>query len=145
MKIRLVKKDNSLYAIDPDSQEWIDRKNEGAFFECDISLPRNYRFHCKAFALVTVAFNYWTPYEVSISTRKNFEKFREEITILAGYCKDVYKLDGSIELIADSWSFAKMDEESFKIFYDKILTVIIQKVLVGWSISEIDDEIGRFL
>lgn len=147
MKIRLVKIDDSLRGCDVDSEKWIEKQRDGKFFECDISAPRNGKFHRMVFKLMSIAFKHWNP-EQEIEVRhieKNFDQFREDITIMAGYHEWVYRAGREPELRAKSISYASMDNEAFKIYYDKILTVIIQKVLVGWSIEDIDNEIGRFL
>ena len=38
-----------------------------------------------------------------------------------------------------------MDEEEFTVLYDSIVTVIIQKILIGWTVEEIQESVGNFL
>jgi len=146
MKIRLVKQGDSFSPFDAESIEWADRQKDGKYFECDISSPRNSKFHRLFFKLLSIAYKHWTPVPINgKEVEKNFEHFRKECIKNAGYYIQVFNLDGTFQVEAESISFANMDDEEFKVLYDKILTVIIKHVLVGWSIEQIDEEIGRFL
>jgi len=148
MEIRLVKQGCFLAPFDTEAEEWLNLKHDGQYFTCDIVTPRNLAFHKKLFALLNVAFPHWNPKKVMTKhgePEKLFETFREDVTILAGYYTQSYRLDGSIRVSAKSISFAKMDGEEFNKFYDKAVGVIIKHVLVGRSIEEVDQMVGTFL
>ncbi len=148
MQIRLTKRGDSLVPFDDDSQDWLRLKNDRQYFECDISTPRNVAFNRKFFALLNVAFPYWEPESLDTKhgkAEKNFEQFRKDLIIIAGYWDLVPRLIGDPIVIAKSISFAKMDNEEFTVFYDKVLSVIIQRVLKGMTIEEVDQLVGGFL
>ena len=148
MEIRLTKRDGFLVPFDSVTEDWLLKKHEGQYFTCDISTPRSYKFHKKLFKLLTITFDHWNPEPLTNKhgiVEKNFEQYREDITILAGYYEQTFRLDGSVKVRAKSISFAKMEQEEFDMLYDKILTVIIQKVLVGFSIEQVDELVGGFL
>ena len=87
---------------------------------------RNYEFHKKYFALLQFAFDYWEPQnEVG---EKNFDQFREDIIILAGYYHRYIRLDNETRIKAKSISFGSMSEEEFETLYTKTIDVIIKHI-----------------
>lgn len=148
MQIRLTKQGDLLKPFDAEGEEWLRLKHDNQFFECDISTPRNINFHRKLYALLNIAYARWTPGEISNkhgTAEKSFEQFRKDVIILAGYYDIAPRLIGEPIIVAKSISFAKMDNEEFTVFYDKVLSVIIQRVLKGMTISEVDELVGGFL
>ena len=100
---------------------------------------RNYEFHKKYFALLQFAFDYWEP-----SGRpplkdgwpdpvKNFDTFRSDIIILAGFHDVHYRLNGDLRVKARSIAFANMTEDDFEKLYAKTIDVIIKHVLAGYT------------
>ena len=59
----------------------------------------------------------------------NKENFRKDVTILAGFFKPVFALDGKMTLEAESISWASMTEERFEVLYSACINVILAKVL----------------
>lgn len=148
MEINLVKGESGFIPFDPESEEFFEKKDIGDFFSADITKPRNNQFHKKFFALLKVAYPHWKPAELSTEygiVEKSFSQFRKDLTILAGYYDQVFRLDNSVRIEAKSISFGAMEEEDFKVFYDRIIDVLIKHVLIGWTIEEVDREIGGFL
>ena len=101
---------------------------------------RNYEFHKKYFALLNFAFDYW---EVGnciaeakvafMEPEKNFERFRKDIIILAGFFTSSYRIDKTIRIEAKSIAFANMSEEEFEDLYSKTIDVIIEYVLKNYT------------
>jgi len=89
--------------------------------------PRNYLFHRKFFSLITFAFDYWTPPENHVAA-PNLDRFRKDITILAGYYERSVRLDGSTRVEAKSISFASMGEDEFEKLYSSCIDVIIKRI-----------------
>jgi len=148
MQIRLTKQGDLLKPFDAEGEEWLRLKHDNQYFEADIATPRNVAFNRKFFALLNVAYPYWNPESVDTKhgkAEKSFEQFRKDLIIIAGYWDLVPRLIGEPIIVAKSISFAKMDNEEFTVFYDKVLSVIIQRVLKGYTISEVDDLVGGFL
>ena len=73
------------------------------------------------------------------------KKFREDLIILSGHYVITRRLDGTERIRAKSIKFSNMDEEEFTVLYDSIVTVIIQKILIGWTVEEIQESVGNFL
>jgi hypothetical protein len=117
-------------------------------YKCELTQPRNIVFHRKAFSLVIFAYSIWEPGEQEYkgrSVQKSFEVFRDEITIMAGYYDQVFKVDGSFKLVAKSWSFANMSQEEFETMYSRIIDVILAKVLNGYTREDLDEQVNRLL
>jgi hypothetical protein len=111
---------------------------------------RNYKFHKKLFALLNLAFEYWEPGEIDCkwgAPEKNFDRFRKELTKMAGYYHVEHSLldKKSFRIVADSISFAKMDNETFEKLYNRILDVIMKKILPNMSREEIETLTDKFL
>ena len=88
------------------------------------------------FALLDLGFEAWEPVEQFSKygpVEKNSEQFREDITILAGFYEQSYRLDGSIRTSAKSISFGSMDEYEFSKLYSSVINVLLKKVLVGYK------------
>ena len=57
------------------------------------------------------------------------KKFREDLTILAGYYEKVYHYDGSLRLVAKSLKYSEMPPDERRQFYDAILNAIWEKIM----------------
>jgi len=92
--------------------EYTDNLKSGTVVKAKISKLRNPLFHRKFFALLKVGFDAWEP-EVQYKghdIQKNFERFRADCIILAGYYDVVPRLNNEPRIEAKSISFANMDE-----------------------------------
>lgn len=112
----------------------------GQVVKAEITNPRNLAFFRKWFALVKVGFNLWDETGIRAEwkgeeIRPDFDRFRKDVTILAGFGRPVVNLKGEIRYEADSISFGKMDEDAFEKLYNATLTTIVQKVMRG-KVSE---------
>jgi hypothetical protein len=132
----------------PDDQgtvEWVGKLKTGDGVMGEFKRPRNYAFMKKWFALVNYAFEMWEPPEDA--PEKNFDRFREEMTMLAGYYQEVPSVKGGTRIQARSISFASMDEDTFADLYDKTILAILKWVLKTYKRSDIDrvmSEVAKF-
>lgn len=121
--------------------EKLARFRVGATIRCEVSQMRNYAFHKKWFSLVTLAFGVWTETAPQIQYKgvdvePNFEKFRKDITVLAGYFTPVFNVRGEVRLEAKSISFASMEQDEFERLYSKTIDVILKKILPDGRFTE---------
>ncbi|MDW6094034.1 DUF1367 family protein [Vibrio rhizosphaerae] len=133
-KLNLVKDISGLKPLGSDDLDLMQKVPLGSLLECDFSQKRNPKFHRKFFALLNLGYEYWEPETKEWRGHravKNFEVYREQITILAGYFEATYNLDGSVKVRAKSISFANMDEIEFQELYSKVLDITWNKVLSG--------------
>ena len=150
MKAVLIKTLTGMMPGDPDSEKWYQKRKLGAAIRVEATEVRNYAFHKKFFALLNLGFEYWEPGEISCDygvPEKNFERFRKDVTILAGYYHAVIRLDGTVRIEADSISFAKMDDDTFADLYSKVLDVLIKKIsmLEKMGKEEVNSAVDKLL
>ncbi len=140
-----------LSPANPEAEEIIAKMKQGQIMALKFLLPRNYGFLKKFFALLNVGFENWNPGKIDHKhgiPEKNFDRFRNDVTILAGYFDTTIRLDGSVRVEARSISFAKMTAETFEKLYSAVVNVLIKHVygkdMDREKIDHIVDEYLRF-
>ena len=109
------------------------------------SKKRNAAYFRKWWALVDYAYDVWEPAEGM--PEKNFERFRKDITIAAGYYDLVPCINGELKAEAQSLKFASMDEDTFASLYDATVSALMKFVLRNHTREDIDNvirNIGEF-
>lgn len=123
--------------------ELVGKLKVGQGVTAHIRRARNVRFHRKAMALFRLAFDVWEPAEPQTYkgevVAKDFERFRKDITILAGFYHAVYNARGEVRLEAESLAFASMDEARFEQVFRAVLTVVWNRVLRRAGYASEDD------
>ena len=128
----------------PDTEEdheKLKRFKMGDVCKAEVVNPRNYKFFRKWWALVKVGYELW---EETCPRHKhrgqdvmpNFERFRRDVTVLAGFAKPVVNVRGELRLEAESIAFANMGEERFEELYQQTINVLLTKVLTGRGFTE---------
>lgn len=123
---------DTLVAADPYAEEFVRGLKFGAGATIDVKKARNIKFHRLFFSLLNLAFDIWEPggekTHKGEPISKNFERFREDVLILAGHYEAAYGIDGSVKLRAKSVAFANCDEIEFKQIYRSVLDVVWDKI-----------------
>lgn len=123
----------------------------GELITFDVKLPRNGKYHRKFFAMLNLGFEMWEPQRKNksykgVAVAKNFERFRSDVLIQAGYYSQTFDLDGNMKLEAASISFASMDEIAFERVYGACLDVLLRKILITYKDrAEVDSVIEKML
>lgn len=147
-ELNLIKVHGVLVGGDQDTKDRLDRMADGSVLRGDFKKARNPAFHRKGFALLNIGFDVWTPGEIDThwgAAQKNFERFRKEVTILAGYGDPVFSLDGTFRIEAKSISFGSMDDDEFAAWYSSVIDVLLQKILVNYTRDDINDQVDRVM
>lgn len=105
----------------------------GATIKCEVSEMRNGKFFRKWWTLAQLGFEFWTetaemPEYKGQRIEPNFEKFRKDLIILAGYWHPVPTITGEVRPEADSISWAKMSEETFEKLYSATINVLLKHI-----------------
>lgn len=137
---------------DEPTREVYGKMKLGEVLHGDFKKMRNARFHRKLFALLNLAYEYWQPGEIDSqhgTPEKNFDRFRRDLIILAGFYDVVIRLDGTTRIEAKSISFANMDDAEFEKLYNAILNVILKKIdtlkdMTADEVNRLVDEVLRF-
>jgi len=146
MKVYLIKTIAGLIPANSEAEKWLRKKKLGSVISAEVKQVRNYAFHKKLFALFNLGYDYWQPGTVSSkhgTPEKNFDRFRKDLTILAGHYHSVVRLDGTVRIEADSLSFGSMSQETFNNLYKNVLDVIMKRIPVLNNMTE--DEINELI
>lgn len=133
---------------DTDTSEFIKKLKDGAIIRADFKKMRNPKFHRKFFALLNFAYENWEPAAQTYKDQvveKNFDRFRADIAILAGFYTVVVNIKGEPRYEAKSISFASMDEAEFDKLYQATITVIMKHILTKYTREDLDQVINELL
>ena len=148
-EITLIKTISGLMPADTPTDEWYKKLKSGELAHGTFSKMRNPAFHRKYMALLNIGFENWNPCEIDSKygiPEKNFDRFRKDVAILAGFYEVVIRLDGSTRIEAKSISFASMDDLEFEKLYSATIDVLLKKVYgEGMSREEIDNIVESYL
>ena len=145
MKLYLLKVGN-VYVLDSGDDD-SDIK-QGEIVSAEIKRPRNYRFHKKYFALLNYAFGVWEPGCLEYKGKpvgKSFDRFREDITILAGYYTLTENIKGEVRAEADSISFGKMEDDEFASLYSKTIDVLLKHIFKNYTREDVDKVVDNII
>lgn len=150
MKINLIKQEQVLIPVTPSDEDKISSIKSGQFLEVDIKQKRNLKFHRKFFAMLNIGFEAFEPdqkdYKGQVAV-KNFDRFRKDVIILAGFYDATYDIQGNLKLEAHSISFGKMSEDEFNKVYNACCNVLLLKVLHNYTREDLDsvvEQLTRF-
>jgi hypothetical protein len=152
MECEFIKSNIGLIPANDSSREWVNKLKLGKTVRGNFVQPRNPLFHNKFFALLQIGYEHFEETAPCLEhkgepIRPDFERFRKDVTILAGKFHFVTNIRGEVRAEADSISFANMDEETFRILYDKTLQVLLERVLKGpqWNAEKVNQTVERIL
>lgn len=99
-------------------------------YEIDIKLSRNPKFLRKVMVFFTFCFAHWNGDKVHnfCSETEQFNRFRKDLTILAGFYIQSERIDGTLRTEAESLSFASMSEERFQECYLALITAALKYI-----------------
>jgi len=141
-------------ATDED-KAFADKIGAGEIVKLKMTRARNYQFHKKYFSLLNLAFDFFEPPPIpgdpekkwmkDVVPEKNFERFRKDIAILAGYYDATYRVDGSVRIEAKSISFGSMSEDEFERLYSATVDVVLKHVCTQFTGKMLDEVVDQVL
>ena len=138
----------TLSPIDQVGMDYIAKMKLGAGVTATVKKHRNPAFHRKFFALLNIAFESWEPgvkEHKGLQVQKNFDRFRKDITIAAGFYDVVVNLKGEVRAEAKSIKFSKMEDDEFADLYSKTIDVILSRILTNYTRDDLDNVIENVL
>lgn len=120
------------------------RLKVGSTVRCRVTLPRNYGFHKKFFALVRLTYDNlplplverWNIH----STDDMLRRFKRDL----GYYTSRTNDRGEREIEYRSISFAAMNEEEFERFYNDCVNLVLYTYIRGLDREDLEEEVERF-
>jgi hypothetical protein len=127
----------------------------GECFMFSYRRQRNPLLHRKFMKMLRVAFDHWEPERgrkrltyKGKPIAKDFDRFRHDILILAGFFTPQYDARGRVKLEPIDISFNKLDDDDwFAEIYEKVLLTLMEHVLTnykGEDVNRVLAEIERF-
>jgi hypothetical protein len=121
----------------------VKRIKSGDVSRIDIVQMRNGRFFRKWWVLAKYAFDIWadTMPEQEYKGQRvqpEFDRFRRDLTILAGYFRPVFAANGEMRVEAESLKWSEMDEDRFEKLYSATINAVLTKVLDSTRLTEAD-------
>jgi len=139
---------NTLVPADHNSAVYSRKLKLGVGVDVKAKRYNNVKFHNKLFKLVEFAYDVWEPGEKEykgVKIEKNFDQFREDITILAGFYTTSIRVNGDIRFNAKSWSFSSMDDVEKEKLYNSIINAVLKHVLKNYTRDDIDKVIDGLM
>lgn len=138
----------ALIPVDPQAAEYIAKLKLGAGVSATVKKHRNPRFHRKYFALLNLAYESWEPADKEfrgLPVQKNFDRFRKDVIIAAGFYDVVVNINGDVRAEAKSINFSSMDDAEFADMYSKTVDVVLNRFLTNYSRDDLDSVIDQIL
>jgi hypothetical protein len=131
-----IKGPSGMIPADEQTREWLAKKKLGATIQANASEMRNGAFFRKWWSLINLAYDYWKDDAETVEykgerVQPNFDRFRKDVTIAAGFFDPVVNLKGELRLEPESLRWSQMDEERFTKLYDATIQVLLQRVFNG--------------
>ena len=129
MKINFIKAAGGMLVPASDIEaDKMNRFKAGDNYEVEIKLTRNGKFHGKVFAFFNFCFQYWKGENEYQDESKQFDVFREHLTVLAGYYDSFHGIDGRVRVEAKSISYAKMTQDEFEGLYSALINAALKHI-----------------
>lgn len=138
----------ALAPADPQAAEFIAKLRLGMGISASVKKHRNPRFHRKWFALVNLAYEQWEPEAKTFKgeqVAKNFERFRKDVIIAAGFYDVVVNINGDVRAEAKSINFSSMDDAEFADLYSKTVDVLLARVLRNYTREDLEDVVDQIM
>ena len=113
----------------------------GEISRVELKAMRNGGYFRKWWALVKIAYDMWAETMPAKEYHgrpvlPDFDRFRRDLTIMAGFFTPVWNAKGELRVEAESLQWSSMTEERFEALYSATINVILQKILPGKGLTE---------
>jgi hypothetical protein len=141
MEILCYKRAGVLIPATEEEAEKLAKIKTGQVLRMDMVKMRNGAFFRKFWALAKFAYDIWSE-TVQPQTykgqpvRATFDRFRKDLTVLAGYYEATYNVRGEVRLEAKSLAWGKMSEDEFERFFSDVIQTVLSKVLNNVKLTE---------
>ena len=147
MKVNFIKQPGGvLVPADDLESEKLTKFKTGSMYEVDIKLVRNPQFLAKAMVFFQYCQAHWDGDKVMEhgTPQAQFDRFRKDMTILAGYYEQTVRLNGDTRIEAKSLSFGSMEEDEFQECYKALIAVAMKHIFKGSDDEVYNKLVGFF-
>ena len=103
--------------------------------------------HRKYFALLNYIFDCWEP-EIEhkgLPVEKNFDRFRHDIIIAAGFYSLVANIKGEARAEAKSIAFHNMGQDEFEKLFEATIDVALKYILKNYSKEDVENVVNELM
>jgi hypothetical protein len=137
-EVLLIREGNRLAAADSLSAEILMRIKERETVTASIRRPRNPRHHAKLFSLLNVVFENQTTYAT-------IEQLLGALKLAVGLFDTGLTVDRVPYVVPRSISFASMNQNEFETTYEKMLEVILTKIIPNINRDDVEARVHEIL
>ena len=133
-------------AFDTDVER-LEKFKTGEVYPVEVRLARNPAFHGKVFKFFQFCFEHWAADKTDArfkTSAAQFDTFRKNLTVLAGYKDVTFTIDGRLRVDAKSLAFNAMDQAEFEECYSALINAAIAHVFGGTRDQKILDKLTGF-
>ena len=144
MKITMVKQPGGVLSpardMDADS---LAKFKTGEQYQIEIKRTRSPGFHRKMFEFLGFCFEHWKSDREFMDERGQFDVFRNNLTVIAGYYNTYYTIKGEPRIEAKSLSFASMEQDEFESCYKALVDAAMRTIFTGCG-KEVEERLMGF-
>lgn len=119
----------------------------GEMYPVEIKRTRNPQFHRKVFAFFKFCFDHWAAENTELqfqSEVKQFDTFRKNLTVLAGYREVTYTIDGRMRVEPQSLSYGNMEQDEFEQCYSALINAAIKHIFNDTTDPNVINQLHSF-
>lgn len=129
-----IKKLATLRPVDQSGVDRIAKLREGQQVEIQIKQARNGRQHRLYWAMIGLVYHQQNRYATQ-------EQLSNAIKCAVGWCDEIELSSGKVMVTPRSISFSNMPQEQFSEFFDKVIELVVTKILPGVSDADLRAEL----
>lgn len=119
----------------------------GEMYEVEVKRTRNPQFHRKVFSFFKFCFEHWAADKTEwkyFDERKQFNTFRKNLTVLAGFKEVSYTIDGRVRVEAQSLSYGNMEQDEFEACYSALINAALKHIFNNTTDQNIINQLYAF-
>lgn len=147
LRLQMLKVSDGFQAFDEMTAEALKSLKNGEQYEIEIIRTRNPAFHRKVFAFFKFCFDHWAADKTEwryFDERTQFDTFRKNLTVLAGYKVVSYTIDGRMRVEAQSLAYGNMSQDEFERCYSALINAAMQSIFKDCNDDQILDRLYAF-
>ncbi|MCL7721921.1 DUF1367 family protein [Actinobacillus pleuropneumoniae] len=148
MKAQMIKSAGGAFVpLDDMQAEALKKFRNGEQYEIEIKLSRNPQFHRKVFAFFKFCFDHWSADKTEWQfqdEQAQFDTFRKNLTVLAGYFDKTYTIKGDVRIEPKSLAYGNMEQAEFERCYNSLINAAMKHIFNVCDDPQILDRLYAF-
>ena len=119
----------------------------GFVYPVEIKRSRNPAFHGKVFKFMQFCFEHWSADQTDSRFKPNaaqFDTFRKNLTVLAGYKNVTFTIDGRCRVEPKSLSYGNMEQAEFEECYSAMIDAALMNIFHGLNNRNTEQQLLSF-